>query len=205
MWVRRQWSPHRARRNEEKVRRIYNFLVYNPRPAELGRDVRENRGPIQCLSYRRRHPGENRGGIQRYRHSTPAFAAVTLPQIKQRLCGFMNKWRDGRAVEGARLESVYTPKSVSRVRIPLSPPIMQMAPFWGHLHYCLSVTFEPSINKSRFDNFARSEIGRPKGARRASAMDGASQSLSLRQANKKGPIGPFFICPVSVGIRTLDK
>ncbi len=35
----------------------------------------------------------------------------------------VKKLRRGvRAVEGARLESVYTAKSVSRVRIPLSPP-----------------------------------------------------------------------------------
>ena len=34
-------------------------------------------------------------------------------------------------VEGARLESVYAPQGVSRVRIPLSPPILSKIQLWS--------------------------------------------------------------------------
>ncbi len=41
--------------------------------------------------------------------------------------------RDVRVVEGARLESVYTGQTVSRVRIPLSPPSLKIPDFISYL------------------------------------------------------------------------
>ncbi len=48
---------------------------------------------------------------------------------RTQLFSIHSKRRGGRAVEGARLEIVYTAQTVSRVRIPLSPPAFALTSF----------------------------------------------------------------------------
>ena len=46
------------------------------------------------------------------------FAIIRFSKLQS-----LSTWRDGRVVEGTPLLREHTPKSVSRVRIPLSPPL----------------------------------------------------------------------------------
>lgn len=105
-------------------------------------------------------------------------------------------WRDVRAVEGARLESVYTFNDVSRVRIPLSPVIIYK--------HCSSVF----VNDHKNDGMRTRRVrqngriavlhARSLRARRVSARDGASESLYDSSAASIGPFATISCEPRQV-------